>query len=180
MPHRGTSNEYHNICFHEEIRKILCRNPFLTRAIFSVSLHQVNTTSLMVITIYEWEQVKTIRFSTKLEQPVTDTSWLGFKHKKFKGLARTDISDNLMLSMWSKNFSRQLIFWNIYLIFPENRVWKIMQTALPPQPSPCPNEFSWKVKPYFSGEKVSLICSLQNIPWEGHNKDEPEPCYVKN
>ena len=30
VPRRGTSNEYHNICFHGEIRKILTRYPFLS------------------------------------------------------------------------------------------------------------------------------------------------------
>ena len=31
-PHRGASNEYHNICFHGEIRKILCGYPLLSVA----------------------------------------------------------------------------------------------------------------------------------------------------
>ena len=31
-PRRGTSNEYHNICFRGEIRKILCGYPLLSVA----------------------------------------------------------------------------------------------------------------------------------------------------
>ena len=30
---RGASNEYHNICFHAEIRKILCGYPILSGAL---------------------------------------------------------------------------------------------------------------------------------------------------
>ena len=31
-PRRGASNEYHNVCFHGEIRKILCGYPLLSVA----------------------------------------------------------------------------------------------------------------------------------------------------
>ena len=37
-PRRGTSNEYHNICFRQEIRKILCGYPLLSVAMWIVSL----------------------------------------------------------------------------------------------------------------------------------------------
>ena len=33
-PHRGASNEYHNICFPREIRKIICGYPLLSVAMF--------------------------------------------------------------------------------------------------------------------------------------------------
>ena len=33
-PRRGASNEYHNICFRREIRKILCGYPILSVAMF--------------------------------------------------------------------------------------------------------------------------------------------------
>ena len=31
VPRRGTSNEYHNVCFHQEIRKLFTWYPFLSR-----------------------------------------------------------------------------------------------------------------------------------------------------
>ena len=35
-PRRGASNEYHNICFHWEIRKILCGYPLLSVALIQI------------------------------------------------------------------------------------------------------------------------------------------------
>ena len=38
-PYRGASNGTHNICFHGEIRKVLCGYPYLEYAMWVVSGH---------------------------------------------------------------------------------------------------------------------------------------------
>ena len=47
-PRRGASNEYHNICFRGEIRKILRGYPLLSVAMRDVSHRPISTTNFPV------------------------------------------------------------------------------------------------------------------------------------
>ena len=49
-PRWGASNEYHNICFHWEIRKILCGYPLLSVAMYlDLTGHLLSLISILII-----------------------------------------------------------------------------------------------------------------------------------
>ena len=46
-PRRGASDEYHNICFHGEITKVLCGYPILSGT--KISIHAVGSKASLFV-----------------------------------------------------------------------------------------------------------------------------------
>ena len=59
-PRRGASNEYHNVSFRQEIRKILCGYPLL-----SVAMICIKNNSIIPFALYEVEVI--IKSNTIME-----------------------------------------------------------------------------------------------------------------
>ena len=68
-PRRGASNEYHNICFRQEIRKILCGYPLLSVAMINLSRVTTLTTEFSSFCVDDNAIWRNCVIHRKVDQP---------------------------------------------------------------------------------------------------------------